>query len=60
MVQGRGQAGAEIEITSEMIEAGAREVSAFDPAWGSSSSEVAEKVFRAMHKVVGRTSTKPG
>lgn len=43
----------EIEITPEMIEAGAREVRAYDPAYDD-PADVAERVFEAMMAASGR------
>lgn len=41
----------DIEITPEMIEAGAVEVVDYDPeCWGNTSEVIAKKVFEAMWK----------
>ncbi len=45
-----GQAGAEVEVTPEMIEAGAEEVLGFDPD-RESPRDVAAKVYRVMEAV---------
>ena len=49
-VGGGGQAGADVEITPEIVKAGAEEVLGFDPDRGS-PKDVAVRVYRVMEAV---------